>query len=69
MENKKVQQVVVLNHCNQWHEYSSFRLIGVVNYDEVEDVLTKIQKKLKYSDQDMVDYIDCQLVTVGDLDI
>lgn len=59
----------VINHCNEWHEYSSFRLIGVVSGDKVEESLKKIRKELNYSEEDMKDFIDVNRVELNDLDI
>lgn len=61
--------VFVVNHCNQWHEYSSFRLIGVFTGSRIDGALRKIQKKQKYSDQDMQDYIDVQEVVTNEVDL
>ncbi|MBQ0142038.1 MAG: hypothetical protein KBT06_04440 [Prevotellaceae bacterium] len=61
--------MVVINHCNVWHEYSSFRLIGVVEEDKVEEAIEQIKNKLNYSDEDVQNYIDCSTVEVGYLDI
>ena len=49
--------VYVIFHCNEWQEYASMRLIGTASEEQLEEVLSKIQKKLKYSDEDMEKYI------------
>lgn len=62
-------KVAIINHCNQWHEYSSFRLIGAVPEDDLEDTLKVIQKETEYSDEEMEDYIDVNIIDTNELDI
>lgn len=58
--------VYLINHCNAWHEYSSFRLIAVVSGSKLDTTLNKIKKKLKYTDEDMDTYIDIDSVELND---
>ncbi len=60
--------VYVIFHCNQWHEYSSMRLIGVASEDGLRDVLTEIQRQLDYSDQDMDEFIHVERTTVDNIE-
>ena len=60
--------VYVIFHCNQWHEYSSMRLIGVASEEGLRDVLTEIQRQLGYSDQDMDDFIHVECTTVDNIE-
>ena len=62
-------KVYVINHCNAWHEYSSFRLIGVVEENELGGALEQIKKECKYNDEDMQAYIDINEVELNELDI
>lgn len=62
-------QLAVIYHCNEWQEYSSFRLIGVVDYDSEYDSLQDIQKELGYTDEEMEKYIYVQYVDLNELDI
>lgn len=50
-------QVYVLFHCDQWQSYASMRLIGVVTKSKLKHTLHVIQKKCKYSSEDMEKYI------------
>ena len=50
--------VYIINSCNEWHEYSSFRLITVVTESNLQKALNLIKKRWKYSDDDMEKYID-----------
>lgn len=59
----------VINHCNEWHEYSSFRLIGVLDENHLEKALRKIKRVLCYSKKDMEDYIDVSHIELNELDI
>ena len=59
----------VIYHCNQWHEYSSFRLIGVVEENKLTKSLRKIQNELGYDETDMNDYIHVDEIELNDLDI
>ena len=62
-------QLVVLNHCNQWHEYSSFRLIGVIEEDNLSKAIEDIKKECKYSDEDIETYIDISYTDLNELNI
>jgi thioester reductase-like protein len=62
-------KVCILYHCNEWKDYSSRKLIGVVKEDELDQALAKIQKECDYSEDDMNMYIDYDTVELGDLDI
>ena len=59
----------VLFHCDEWHTYSSFRFIGVVEKEQLQDALNKIKKEQGYNDQDMKDYIHITETYLNDLDI
>lgn len=59
--------VYVIFHCNEWHEYSSMRLIGVASEENFTEVMEKIREKLGYSEQDMQDYIYWELADVDDV--
>ena len=59
----------VIYHCNQWHEYGSFRLIGVVEENKLTKALRKIQNELGYDETDMNDYIHVDEIELNDLDI
>ena len=59
-------QIYVIFHCNEWQEYASMRLIGTASETQLEEVLSKIQKKLKYSDEDMEKYIYTELTWLND---
>ena len=59
----------VLYHCNQWHEYSSFRLIGVVDESACYQALKDIQEELDYTDEDMETYIHIDEMELNELDI
>ena len=61
--------LAIIYHCNQWQEYSSFRLIGVVEEGFEYDALRKIQQELKYTDDDMQTYIYVQYVDLNELEI
>ena len=61
--------VYIINHCNPWHEYSSFRLIGVVNENELDNALSKIKQECDYNDDDMETYIDVNKVELNELNI
>lgn len=50
--------VYVISHCDQWHSYDSFRLIGVASEDNLDSVLESIQNELNYTDEEMEQYID-----------
>ena len=60
--------VYAIFHCNQWHEYSSMRFIGVASEDKLNDVLEEIQRQLGYSDEDMQDYIHTEYSDVDDVE-
>lgn len=62
-------KVYVINHCNAWHDYSSFKLIGVVEENELDSALERIKKECKYDDEDMEAYIDINEVELNELDI
>ena len=60
--------VYVVFSCNEWHEYSSYRLLGVVEADNLEGVKDFIKKEWGYSDDDFNTYIaleKCQLNKVN----
>lgn len=59
----------VIYHCNQWHEYGSFRLIGVVDENHLNKALHKIQNELGYDETDMNDFIHVSDIRLNDLDI
>lgn len=61
--------VCVIYHCNEWKEYSSRKLIGVVNENDIASALSKIQKECNYTDEELDQYIDYDTVELGDLDI
>lgn len=60
--------VYVISHCDQWHSYDSFRLIGVASEEKLDSVLAAIQKKCRYTDEDMEDYIDITEAWVDDIE-
>lgn len=62
-------KVYVINHCNEWHDYSSFRLIGVVEENELDGALEQIKKECDYNDEEMETYIDINEVELNELDI
>ena len=62
-------KVAIINHCNEWHEYSSFKLIGIVETKDLDKALDKIKKKYKYNDEELNDYVDVEIITIGELDI
>ena len=62
-------KVFVINHCNEWHEYSSFKFIGVVDEDNIDFTLSQIKKECDYTDEDMETYIDINEVELNELDI
>lgn len=59
----------VLFHCNEWHEYSSFKLIGVVDEAHLQEALLTIRTEQQYSIEDMKDYIHTEKIELNDLDI
>ena len=59
--------VYVIFHCDQWQSYESMRLIGVATKSSLNRVLRAIQKKLKYSDEDMETYIYVQETKTNDV--
>ena len=59
----------VLFHCDEWHTYSSFRFIGVVDEAHKDKALRKIKREQGYSKQDMEDYIHITETYLNDLDI
>ena len=61
--------VYIISHCNEWQEYSSFRLIGVVGEDKLENALQHIKEELDYNDEEMETYIYCEQVELNDLSI
>ena len=65
----KQQELYVINHCDIWHTYASFRFIGVVDADNLDKALRKIKREQGYSDQDMEDYINVECVYCNELDI
>lgn len=62
-------KLYVINHCNAWHEYSSFNLIGVVTKTNLKRALNKIKKECNYTKEDMETYIDINEVETNELDI
>ena len=63
------KEVYVINHCNAWHEYSSFRLIGVVEEEHLEKALRKIKKAQGYTEEEMEQFIDVSCIILNELDI
>lgn len=63
---KENKTLYVINHCNEWHEYSSFHLIGVVDENHLEKALKQIKRDCGYSKQDMQDYIDVNEILLND---
>jgi len=61
------KQVVVINHCNAWHDYASFKLIGVVEEEKLEEKLLALQKELGYTDEEMQSFIDVTTVNLNEL--
>lgn len=59
----------IINHCDQWHTYESFRFIGVVEEGQLIDALKKIKKECGYDDDDMEKFININEVELNDLDI
>ena len=59
----------VLFHCDEWHTYSSFRFIGVVEKEQLQNALNKIKKEQGYNDQDIKDYIHITETNLNELDI
>lgn len=59
--------VYVIFHCDQWQSYESMRLIGTATDSNLVEVLNAIQKKLKYSDEDMETYIYVEETTPNDV--
>lgn len=56
--------VYVFFSCNKWHEYSSYRFLGVVEASNLDSAKEFIKKEQGYSDDDFNDYIaieKCQL--------
>ena len=60
-------RVYVISHCDQWHNYNSFRLIGVASEENLPSVLDVIQSKLGYTDEEMDQYIDITGTVVDDI--
>lgn len=61
--------VYIVNHCNEWHEFSSFRLIGVFDEEHLRIALNKIQEELDYSDEDMDTYIDINATELNESNV
>lgn len=61
--------VCAIFHCNEWQEYSSFRLIGIVEEDELDSALEEIQAETGYTDEEMDKLIFIDHNTIGELDI
>lgn len=59
--------VYILFHCNQWKEWSSMRIIGVVTKTHLKRTLRAIKKECRYSDEDMETYIYTHETTLNDL--
>ncbi len=65
-------KVYVLFHCDEWQSYASYRLIGVVSEDCLEDAYGKIKEECNYNDEEMETYIateECDLDDLENLDI
>lgn len=62
-------ELYVINHCNEWHEYSSFRLIGVVERDELDGAILQIKKECEYNEDEFNTFIDIQEIELNELDI
>lgn len=60
-------EVYVIFHCDQWHTYDSFRLIGVASEENLASVLDVIQNELGYTDEEMDQYIDITSTVVDDV--
>ena len=61
--------VYIVNHCNEWHEFSSFRLIGVFDEGHIKSALNEIQEELDYSDEDMDTYIDINATELNEANV
>lgn len=59
----------VIYHCNEWQEYSSFRLIGVVEEGELHNALELIKQELKYTDEEMNNYIYVDNKILNELEV
>lgn len=59
----------VLFHCDEWHTYASFRLIGVVDEAHKDKALKRIKREQGYSDEEMETYIHVSEIDLNDLDI
>lgn len=58
----------VIYHCNEWQEYSSFRLIGIVDSDHLDKSLKKIKRECGYTNEEMNTYIFVEMVKLNELD-
>ena len=59
--------VYVLNHCDAWHSYESFRFIGVVDEEHLQECLDAIQDEMDYTEEDMEKFIDLTCVELNDV--
>lgn len=65
-------KVYVLFHCDEWHSYASYRLIGAVSENCLEDAYRKIKEECDYNDEEMETYIateECNMDDLKDLNI
>jgi hypothetical protein len=62
-------RVAILHHCNEWHEYRSFRLIGVVSETYLQKALLKVKQSLDYTDEELARFVDIEFVEINDIDI
>lgn len=67
LKQERGVKVYVISHCDQWHNYNSFRLIGVASEENLPSVLDVIQSELGYTDEEMDQYIDITGTVVDDI--
>ena len=61
--------VCVIFSCDEHQTRSSFRLIGVVYEDSIDEALKSIKEEWDYSDEDIETYIYVEYCELNDLDI
>lgn len=59
--------LVVIFHCNEYKEKSSYRLIGVVSENMLNSKLEEIKKDNNYTDEDMDNYIFTESVVLNSI--
>ena len=59
--------LVVIFHCNEYKEKSSYRLIGVVSENMLNSKLEEIKKANNYTDEDMDNYIFTESVVLNSI--